>query len=218
MKILDSPRSGSYAGVTSSRNRFGQYVRNRSTPVNPASTFQQAVRARLSTNASAWKSLTAIQREGWSSLGELIQRTDSLGTVYTLTGFMAYCLVNNNRLAAGDAAVSDAPAYDLPDSIATITPTITVATFSVAYTATPLAAGERLFLSASPPRGAGRAFEGDYRLIMVTAAAAASPANPFSAYQARFGTPIVGNRVFISAQRYLAGFLSTPIATSTLVT
>lgn len=217
MKILDVPSSGSYQGITSSRNRFGQYRRTRATPVNPASSFQQAVRARMSGNASLWKSLTAVQREGWASLGDLIQRTDSLGQVYSLTGFMAYCLVNNNNLAAGNTVVSDAPAYDIPDPLTTVTPTITIATFSVAFTPTPLAALERIFVSCSPPRGAGRTFEGDFRLISVGAAASASPSNVFASYTARFGAPVVGQRIFVSLQRYAVGFLSTPILTSAIV-
>src|SRR3546814_13158852 len=60
-------------------------------------------------------------------------------------------------------------------------------------------------------RSAGRQFESDYRLIAVSAAAAASPANIFAAYQARAGTPVVGNRVFLQLQRYKLGFLSGPL-------
>src|SRR5687768_5863776 len=185
MKILDVPQSGSMAGSTSSRNRFGQYRRSRSIPVNPSSSFQAAVRARMQTNADAWRSITAAQREGWNDLGNQIVRTNSLGQYYTLTGFMAYVSINNERLAAGDTVLADAPLLDLPAPLITITPTATVATLSVAYTTTPLAAGVRLKVFASPGRSAGRSFENDYRLITVTAAAAASPANIFAAYSAR---------------------------------
>jgi hypothetical protein len=218
MKILDVPRSGSYQGLTSSRNRFGQYVRTRATPVNPATTFQQAVRARLSAAASDWRTITNTQREGWASLGEFFSRTDSLGQTYFLTGFQAFVLIRNNLAAAGDAAVSDAPLYAPPDAILTLTPTISAASVSIAFTPTPLAAGERVFISMSPPRSAGRAFEGDVRLITVSAAAGTSPQSILSAYQARFGTPVTGQRIFVVAQRYKAGFLSTPLMNSTIVT
>lgn len=217
MKILDIPRSGSYQGITSSRNRNGQYVRSRATPVNPATTFQQAVRARLSTNAANWRDLTALQRTGWDDLGLQIIRTGTLGESYSLTGFNAFCMINNNRLQAGDAVVNDAPALAYPDPIATITVTLTTAAFSIAYTVTPLPAGARLFASASPMRSAGRKFEGDQRLIQVSAAAAASPLSIFTAYQGRFGTPITGTRIFTSCQVYLAGFLSTPLLSSNVV-
>lgn len=217
MKFLDVPRSGSYAGITSSRNRFGQYVRTRATPVNPASTQQGVVRARLSTNAAGWRALTALQRAGWTSLGGQIQRADSLGQNYTLTGFMAYCSVNNNNLAAGNAIVSDAPALTTPADLLTVTITSTNAALSVAYTATPLAAGVRLFSFASPQRSAGRAFEADLRLVAVSAAAAASPAVLFTSYSARFGTPVTGNRIFYSFCTYQLGFISAPFTISQVV-
>lgn len=217
MKFLAEPRSGSYQGITSSRNRFGQYVRNRSTPVNPSSSFQGVVRARMSANAAAWRALTSLQRAGWDSLGASMSRTDSLGQTYTLTGFDAYCSVNNNNLAAGNAVVSDAPALTTPSTITTATITLTAAAFSVAYTPTPLGTGIRLFVFASPQTSAGRAFANDLRLISVTAAAAASPANIFSAYQARLGTPVVGNRIFLALTTYQLGFQSGPLSTSQVV-
>lgn len=217
MKFLDVPQSGSEAGTTSSRNRFGQYRRTRAIPVNPSSTFQGTVRDRLGANSAAWRALTDVQRAGWSSLGGQMSRTDSLGQSYTLTGFMAYVSVNNNLLAAGEAVVSAAPGLVTPSGLVTATITLTAAAFSVAYTTTPLAAGVRLFAFCSPQRSAGRSFEGDYRLIQVSAAAAASPLNIFTAYEARFGTPVVGNKVFLSLHLEDDGFLSAPLLKSSVV-
>lgn len=217
MKILNYPSSGSYQSLTFSRNRFGQYVRTRAIPVDPSSVFQQAVRARLATAAQTWRTLTATQREGWATLGDQITRNDSLGQTYTLTGFQCYVQISNNRAAAGDAIVNDAPVHLPPNPITSVTPTITAASYSVAFTPTPLGTGERIFVSASPQRSAGRLFEGDYRLMAVGAAASASPLVILSAYIARMGTPVAGNRIFTSVQRYLNGFLSNPVSTSTIV-
>lgn len=217
MKILDVPQSGSLAGTTSSRNRFGQYRRTRAIPVNPSSSFQQAVRTRLQENSAAWRALTAEQRTGWDVLGAQMTRTDSLGQTYTLTGAQAYASVNNNRLAAGDAVISAAPALITPDPVTFGAITLTAAAHTVAYVETPLGAGERLFLYASKQRSAGRNYEGDLRLLQVSAAAAASPADIETAYNARFGLPVVGNRVFYSISRYSGGFLSTPSVTSAVV-
>jgi hypothetical protein len=155
----------------------------------------------MQSNADSWKALTATQREGWASLGSQMVRQDSLGQSYDLTGFQAYCSINNNNLAAGNAVVSDAPAFTLPYPMLTCTPTISSSSFSVAWTVTPLGASDKLFISASPIRSAGRTFEGDFRLISVTAAAAVSPTNLLAAYQARFGNPVTGSRIFVSLQR-----------------
>mgnify|MGYP001053953491 CR=1 FL=1 len=171
----------------------------------------------MTTNAAAWRDLTDAQRAGWLSLGAQITRTDSLGQSYDLNGFLAYCSVNNNKLDAGDAAVSDAPAIVTPADLLSATVTLTAAAFSIAYTATPLAAGVRLFIRCSPQRSAGVKFNGDYRLITVTAAAAASPANILAAYTAKFGVPVVGNRVFLSLQTYEGGFMGSPYAVSQVV-
>lgn len=217
MKFLDVPQSGSEAGTTSSRNRFGQYRRTRAIPVNPNSTPQGNVRARTSTNAAAWRALTSSQRAGWASLGSLITRTDALGQTYTMTGFMAYMSVNNNNLAAGNAVVSDAPSLATPAALITATVTLTNAAFSIAYTTTPLATGVRLFAFCGPQRSAGRNFEGDYRLISVSAAAAASPFVILTAYTARLGVPVTGNKIFMSLQTYVSGFLSAPFLVAQVV-
>lgn len=217
MKYFGNPQSGSYAQMTASRNRFGQYFRTRAVPVNPATPTQMVARARLSTNAAAWRDLTDVQRAGWLSLGLQMLRTDSLGQQYDLNGFLAYCSVNNNKATVGDALVSAAPALVTPPTLATATITLTSAAFSVAYTPTPLGAGDRLLIFASPQRSAGRKFEADYRLIQFTAAAAASPANIFAAYQSRLGTPVVGDRIFLSLQVYNGGFIGAPFGVSQVV-
>lgn len=217
MKYLGDPSSGSQAGTTASRNRFGQYKRTRAIPVNPSTPQQLVQRARMSTNAAGWRALTDAQRAGWESLGAGISRTDALGQAYTLNGFMAYCSVNNNNLDAGNAIVSTAPAIVTPPAILTAVITLTAAAMSIAYTATPLAAGIRLMTFASPQKSAGRSFNGDYRLVATSAAAAASPADVFAAYVARLGTPVVGNRIFFQLQTYQAGFKSAPFAVSQVV-
>lgn len=217
MKFLDVPQSGSIAGVTSSRNRFGQYKRTRAIPVNPGSTFQATARARLQTVADSWKALTATQRQGWADLGIQFARTDALGQAYDLTGFGAFCSLNLSRLAAADAVLTDAPIMNLPAALTSVTPTISGAAFSIAYTPTPLGAAEKLFVFAGPQRSAGVGYESDYRLISVGAAAGASPLVVLTSYQARFGTPATGARIFVKLQRYAGGFMSTPIATSAVV-
>jgi hypothetical protein len=217
MKFLGNTSSGSQGGETYSHNRFGQYVRRRAVPVQPRTAAQLAVRSRMANNAAGWRLLTDAQRAAWESLGTQITRTDAVGKTYTFNGFMTYCSVNNNREAAGDATVSAPPALVTPPTIATATLTLTSASFSLAYTATPLATGVRLFVFASPQQSAGRSFNGNYRLIAVTAAAAASPAVVLTAYSAVFGAPVTGMRIFLSLQTYEAGFLNTPFLLNQVV-
>jgi len=205
------------AGTTASHNRYGQYLRTRATPVNPNSTAQGTARNRLSVNAAAWRALTSGQRAGWGDLGASMIRTDSLGQSNPLTGFSAYCSVNNNQLAAGNSVLSDAPALVTPSGLLTATLTLAAASLSLAYTPTPLGTGVRLLLYASPQRSPGRGYESDYRLIKVGTAAQASPLVALTEYTARFGVPVVGNRIFFKCRVYTGGFLSGPLDFSQVV-
>ena len=217
MKVLKAPQSGSLAGTTASRNRFGQYERSRAIPVNPATASQGQVRARMAANSAAWRMLTSAQRAGWAGLGATMVRTDSLGQTYALQGNQAYASVNNNRLMSGLAVVGDAPAYTTPATITGVVITLTAASFSIAYTPTPMPAATYLAVYASPQRSAGRSFEADLRLIKLTAAAAASPFVILTEYTAKFGVPIVGNRIFVSLVSVNLGFESGPFLTSAVV-
>lgn len=218
MKFLGVSSSGSMAGTTYSRNRFGQYQRRRAIPVNPGTASQANVRARTTTLSQNYRLLSAVQRAGWADLGLQFSRSDSLGQGYNLTGAQAYNSVNTNNLTAGNAIVSDAPLLAEPAEILTVTPTITAATFSVAWTPTPLAAGERIFIFASPQRSAGVSFNKQFRLMGVSAAAGTSPFTIFTAYSLKFGAPVVGARIFVSVSRYLGGFVSQTQLASAIVT
>ena len=211
MKILDSPSSGSVAGTTASKNRFGQYRRTRAIPVNPATAAQGVVRARMAGNSAAWRILTAAQRAGWNDLGLSMIRSDSLGQSYNLQGNQAYASVNNIRAVCGLAPVADAPAIQTPVALASATVTLTSASMSIAFTATPLPAATYLLVYASPQRSAGRNFEGDFRFIVASAAAAVSPLVALAAYTAKFGVPITGQKIFFSLVTCTLGFESGPL-------
>lgn len=58
--------SGSIAGNVHARNRFGNYVRPRTKPVNPNSIRQEAARAIVSYLAEYWhQDLDDVQRNLW---------------------------------------------------------------------------------------------------------------------------------------------------------
>jgi hypothetical protein len=217
MKVLTIPQSGSLAGQTASRNRYGQYLRSRAIPVNPNTAAQGEVRARLAANSAAWRSLTSAQRAGWNDLAASMVRTDSLGQANPLQGNQTYISVNNNRVLCGLAPVGDAPAVATPVALLTATVTLTAAAFSVAYTATPLSAATYLVAYASPQRSAGRSYESDYRKIIVSTAAQATPLVLTAAYTAKFGLPVLGNKVFLSLVTVTLGFQSGPFNTFAIV-
>lgn len=102
--------SGSIGGQTASHNRFGNYIRARTTPVNPKTNRQSAVRACVAWLADAWRTvLTQAQRNGWEVYAANIVRTDSLGSQMHLTGFNMYIRCNTAAVTSGLAHQVTAP-------------------------------------------------------------------------------------------------------------
>jgi len=103
--------SGSVGGVVASHNKGGQYLRNRSVPVNPNSAAQQAVRATFSAAALSWSDLTTVQREAWEAYAVETPVLNRLGESITVSGFNMYCRAASfvNRVAPA-TSVAAAPA------------------------------------------------------------------------------------------------------------
>lgn len=160
---------GSIAGNTYSRNSSGAYIRNRATPINPATTLQKAVRLLFGAVAQAWRALTDEQRQSFDAYAPQYPSTDSLGQAITRTGQQLYMALNNKLRQYGQPAIDlclppesvSAPAgnavADISDNVIQIT----------ALSAT--GSSDVIGVYATAPQSAGKKFIGksDYRLIKV---------------------------------------------------
>jgi len=201
MKILDVPQSGSVGAVTSSRNRYGQYRRQRATPVQPNSTAQQTAKTNLAARSQAWRSLTDAQRLAWDTYASEHPRTDALGQAITLTGHQMYNAINAGLLAAGYSAVTAVPdgsavaacgAYNADDSY-----TLCEVQSTYAVPAT-----NRIVTWSSPPLSAGRSFNGDFRIIknVVGSNTTNQTLADYTDLAAKWGTLAVGQKFFFRSQ------------------
>lgn len=106
--ILDA--RGSIGGQVHSRNRNGNYIRARTTPVNPQSGRQNTIRAAIGSLAQQWSTvLTALQRAAWEVYADSITRTNKLGAQIKLTGFNHFIRCNSIRLQAADSVIVAGP-------------------------------------------------------------------------------------------------------------
>jgi len=215
--------SGSIAAQTFSRNRYGLYVRRRTVPTNPNSTYQQAARSWLATASSAFAALTSAQKLAWAGWARANPVTDNLGQSMILAPNAAYCALNTRLLRIGASMISEPPIIPAPVGLLTATPTADIGAGDVelAFTATPLAAGLRLYLQAAVCPSPGVNYVNNLlKLILISPAAQASPLNFESEIEERFGTLAVGMTVHIQASVLdgTTGLLSTPLKNSVLVT
>lgn len=218
MKILDVPQSGSVGARTSSRNRSGQYVRQRAIPTQPRTVAQIRARSQLTSQSAAWRGLTDAQRAAWNAFALSFTVTNSLGTAINLTGAQCYIKVNTVNLLNGDAVVASPPA--LPAFVAI------TATGITAVAATPLiqiaganpAAGTKFMIFASPQMSAGVSFNGRYAYLTTNQTFAAGQMSIQTVYAARYGALIVGKKIFVKVVQSQAGMQDNGTVFSTIVT
>jgi hypothetical protein len=190
-------------GSVLSKNRFGNYIRNKTTPVNPQTTFQQNARALLSANSQAWAGITEAQRNGWRALAQTMPFTDIFGDPKTLTGQMMYVKLNTNLEKMGEAAIADAPAKEaIPFVEATLLVAtvaggvITALNMTIAPATVP--AGFEIAIYATPPVNAGISFvKNQFRFLGVAPAPAVGVIDLEPLWNARFGSAVAGQRIFV---------------------
>lgn len=103
--------SGSIAGNTHARNRFGNYSRSRTKPVNPRSARQMGARILIMMLAEQWREspMTDAIRTAWQTYANSVNWQNKLGEIVTLTGFNHFVRSNAARITAGGALITDAP-------------------------------------------------------------------------------------------------------------
>lgn len=211
------------AATVYSKNASGPIIRNRVTPINRRSNGQTQQRQTLSSLASGWRGLTQAQRDGWNAAASNFPQTDSLGQTVILTGEQLYVRCNANLTLTGNTLITDAP---IPTSFAALTASIaslTASAFTVGYTPDPVPTGFSLVIRATRPVSAGKQFfaQSEFRFVAAIAAAAASPANIDSAYEAIFGdkTSQVGQKVSVECflMEDASGLAGIPVRASALI-
>lgn len=98
-------------GSVLSRNRYGSYIRNKVTPVNPQTVHQQRSRAIFSAASSAWAGLSVNQRKGFSQLAEEHTYTDIFGDQKALDGKAMFVKLNSVRQWVNKTILETAPEF-----------------------------------------------------------------------------------------------------------
>lgn len=102
--------SGKLGAMVASHNSGGQYLRARTTPTNPNSVYQAAVRAALGSLSNSWVTfLTQAQRDGWELYGRAVNVLNRLGDSIKISGLAHFIRSNVPRVQAGLSLVDVAP-------------------------------------------------------------------------------------------------------------
>lgn len=110
--------SGKIAGNVFARNRYGNYVRAGTKPINPRTALQTEVRAAMSLMTVRWaESLSGAQRVAWNEFASNVPMTNRIGEVIKLSGYNHYLRSNTILARAGKSAIDDAPVtFEIPEA------------------------------------------------------------------------------------------------------
>lgn len=215
--------SGSVGGTVHSNNRGGNYVKNKSIPLNPATARQTLIRGLTAGFAQAWRGLTDAQRTAWNQATINFPVTNPLGSTVILSGEQLYIRFNVvlANIGAGQIftppnpiTISNFQSFSIAATLATLTIT---ATYIGGTTTVP--ASMPLIIYATAPLSAGVSnFNSRLRQITVLGPGSSTAgASIFAAYVAKFGAgPATGTRVgvkIVSASS-LTGQVGIPITAS----
>lgn len=92
---------GKIGGTVFSKNKGGAYAKNKVTPVNPNTVFQQAVRSVFGFISANWRGLTNAQREAWNNAVNQWQSTNIFADVITPSGKALYQKLNTALVNIG---------------------------------------------------------------------------------------------------------------------
>lgn len=200
MKVLwtnVSDARGKLAGMVASKNRSGNFLRAKVTPINRQTSAQTLSRGRLAAFSSAWSAtLTEAQRNAWNNMAPNYPKTNVFGHSYNPTGKNLFVALNTNARLVGQNTLITDPS--LPESIPT--PTVSFSNTTLAawvIVGGGMSANYRYLIRATPPMNAGvNFFKGKFKVLSEQDGAdlLSVSVNPTS-YNALFGAPQVGQKI-----------------------
>lgn len=200
---LVSDARGKLNGSVASKNRYGQYFRNKMTPVNRRTDAQMRVRGAFASISSAWRNLTQSQRDAWAAVSKDNPFKDIFGDSHVLQG-NAYFQKINMLLSTADLPLLDTP-------VKIVTPTFQLIDMVTPFNENNMIVEVAPYLPedvtpavfaiyATPSVSAGREFlKNEYRHIgnLEYADLANNQLDIADLYKARFGSGVAGSRIGI---------------------
>lgn len=190
-------------GMVFSRNRYGGYIRNRVSPVQPRSTRQVSQRSLFTYVSQYWRdTLSATNRDGWNKYAADTLLPDVFGEKKGRAGNVMFCRFNVTWMRCGGAILAAAPVTggEAPPVIITLDGT-SAAGLSISAFSPTLLAGDRICVlmaahAVSPSRNF---FNGPFQYLTAFAGNAVPPIGLTGP-----GTVSVGQRWFFQIRTFQA--------------
>jgi hypothetical protein len=218
MKVLDIPQAGKIGTVVAASNRYGQYRRQLVIPANPRTRAQVGVRHAFGVITARWRTLTQDQRDAWMATAAAANSLPRLGQSGPLTGAQLFTRINCSRAALGFDPLDDPP--PLPQFPANPVGALDISNVGGVITlklACPNPPAENTTVRAAAPCSPGINYSDHYRILGVLATPVEGYCDITQLYEACYGSPPIGTKVFIRVNQNLDGWQDQPTETSAIV-
>ena len=204
--------SGKLGGQVFAKNRGGAYIRTKTTPLNPQTSAQTAVRGVFASISSAWSGLTDDERNSFNNLVSNYARTDVFGDLRNPSGKQLYQRLNNNLAISGQPLLA---VCGLPSEV----PFADVSAVDIDVAAETAIArqngdttGSKVVVWATPSLSSGTNFvKNKLRQLVVVNGSNAGNIDFWNAYTAKYGNPQVGANIFVGIRVINANGQASPL-------
>lgn len=216
--------SGKIGGTIFSRSKGGAYAKNRVIPTNPQTQAQQLVRQVFGAIAQAWRGLTGAQRLSWDAAVDDYPYQNRLGEQKTLSGVGLHQQLNLNLNSVGATLLNSPLSPALVNSASAIVLVMAAVgvsgqTIDVTLADPSVDTDFSIEATESVSVGVTNTSNRFKRIGVLTAADAGSPFSIKTAYEAVFGSPLVGARINVRLKpvNKLTGQAGTASTQTTIV-
>jgi len=206
--------SGKLGGHVFSKNRGGAYMRTKTTPLNPQTAYQAAVRGIFASISAGWSDLTEAQRTSWRDKVSVFSRTDVFGDLRNPSGKALYQRLNQNLSLTGQSLLTVAPdPSEVPFSdIQSATGAALVPALSIDFNGD--LTGTELLVFATPALSQGTKFvKNKLRNIGTIAGDNTGNVDILSMYTGRFGALVAGANIYVGLKVVNTNGQASPLET-----
>lgn len=185
-----SEARGKVAGMVFSKGKYGYYIRQKVSPVNPRTTAQARVRTYMAAASQSWKGLTENVRMGFKEAVADWKKTNVFGDSQTLSGYNLYTKMYKTALDINETPLTAYAGNTAPAAVSNLSVTADISDSKLELTFAPvIPVASKVKIFATPPCSAGRNFfKSQYRLLNVADSTDVSPLDLGADYIAMFGS------------------------------
>jgi hypothetical protein len=218
MKTRKKEERGALGHTVASRNRFGEYIRERVIPYNVSTPARRRVWGIMAALSDLWNRITEEQRDGWYRLAEKVHSRPRLAQSGRLDGRLLFLKLNTVLATCGHPPLIDAPPPpqfgDNPVRGFAISEARRRLRIKLLVSEAPV---EEIMVFASPPCAPGKRATTDYAFIGLLPAAEAGESDITELYLAKlkewrklkywkYHIPLRGAKVFVRAVQHVNGW------------